>query len=157
MPNQHICVVGFKVLRNFYANCGKSVQPPLQSVKLIYQSCSRSRAAYNLTWLINLKIDLNHLWLFLVALLSTNHKCAHHCLLLLRRESWCEVFRRWCWVLGVRSPKSIACEVWSLHFQNKLYNSDSLLIVLFSFLHDTVTDYSLIMFLYVWNLIMAYI
>jgi len=35
------CVVEFKVLRNFYANCGESVQP-LQSVKLIYQPCSRS-------------------------------------------------------------------------------------------------------------------
>ena len=35
------CVVGFKVLRNLYANCGESVQH-LQSVKLIYQACSRS-------------------------------------------------------------------------------------------------------------------
>jgi hypothetical protein len=51
------CVVGLKVLRNFYANCGESVQP-LQSVKLIYQLCSRSRAAWTLTWLINLKMDL---------------------------------------------------------------------------------------------------
>jgi hypothetical protein len=30
------CMVGFKVLRDFYANCGESVQP-LQSVKLIDQ------------------------------------------------------------------------------------------------------------------------
>ena len=29
------CMVGFKVFRNFYANCGESVQP-LQNVKLIY-------------------------------------------------------------------------------------------------------------------------
>ena len=27
VPDQHICVVGFKVLRNFYPNCGESVQP----------------------------------------------------------------------------------------------------------------------------------
>jgi low affinity Fe/Cu permease len=38
-------MVGFKVLWNFYANCGESVQH-LQSVKLIDQSCSRSRAAH---------------------------------------------------------------------------------------------------------------
>ena len=61
---------------------------------------------------------------------------------------------RWCWVLGVRNPQSIACEVWSHHFQDKLYNSDNLLII---FLRDTVTDYSLIMSIYVWNLILAYI
>ena len=48
VPDQHICVVGFKVLRDFYVNCGESVQP-LQSVKLIYQPCSRSRAAWTLT------------------------------------------------------------------------------------------------------------
>ena len=54
------CVVGFKVLRNFYANCGESVQP-LQSVILIYQPCSRSRVAWTLTWLINLKMDINHI------------------------------------------------------------------------------------------------
>ena len=41
-------MVAFKVLRNFYANCSKSVQP-LQSVKLIYQPCSRSRAAWSVT------------------------------------------------------------------------------------------------------------
>ena len=38
---------------------------------------------------------------------------------------------RWCWVLGVRNPQSIACEVWSHCFQDKLYNSDSLLIIVF--------------------------
>ena len=48
VPDQHICVVGFKVLRNFYANCGESVQP-LQSVKLTYQPCSRSRVGWTLT------------------------------------------------------------------------------------------------------------
>ena len=46
---------------------------------------------------------------------------------------------------------------WSLRFQDKLYNSDSLLFVVFSLFRDTVTDYSLIMSLYVWNLILAYI
>jgi hypothetical protein len=42
------CVVGFKVLRNIYANYGESVQP-LQSVKLIDQPCSQSREAWTLT------------------------------------------------------------------------------------------------------------
>jgi hypothetical protein len=51
------CMVGFKVLQNFYANCGESVQS-LQSVKLIDRPCSRSRAAWTLTWLMNLKMDL---------------------------------------------------------------------------------------------------
>ena len=46
-------------------------------------------------------------------------------------------------------PQSIAYEVGSLRFQDKLYNSDSLLIVLVSLFRDTVTDYSLIMSLYV--------
>ena len=46
-------------------------------------------------------------------------------------------------------PQSIACEVWSLHFQDKLYNSDSLLFAVFSLFRDTVADYSLIMSLYV--------
>ena len=45
----------------------------------------------------------------------------------------------------MRNPQSIACEVGSFHFQDKLYNSDSLLIILVSLFHDTVTDYSLIM------------
>ena len=70
-------------------------------------------------------------WLFLVALLSTNHKCTHPCLLLLRTESRSEVFWRWCWVLGVRNHQSIVCEDWSLCFQDNLYNSNSLLVVLF--------------------------
>jgi hypothetical protein len=50
-------------------------------------------------------------------------------------------------------PRSIACEVWSLHFQDKLYNSDNLysLLTLFSWY------YSLMKSLYVWNLILAYI
>ena len=34
--------------------------------------------------------------------------------------------------------RSIACEVWSLRFQDKLYNSDSLLIVLVPLFRDTV-------------------
>jgi hypothetical protein len=51
-----------------------------------------------------------------------------------QRRKWCEVFWRWCWVLGLRNPRSIACEVWSLRFQDKLYNSDNLysLLILFS-------------------------
>jgi hypothetical protein len=51
-----------------------------------------------------------------------------------QRRKWCQVFWRWCWVLGLRNPQSIACEVWSLRFQDKLYNSDNLysLLILFS-------------------------
>ena len=49
-------------------------------------------------------------------------------------ESCGEVYLRCCLVLGVCSSQSIACEVWSLRFQDKLYNSDScLLIVVFLF------------------------
>ena len=36
---------------------------------------------------------------------------------------------RCCWVLGVRNPRSIACEVWSRRFQNKLCISDRLLFI----------------------------
>ena len=50
-----------------------------------------------------------------------------------QKEKVYEVCWRCCWVLGVRNPQSIACEVWSLHFQDKLYNSDSLLVVLILF------------------------
>jgi hypothetical protein len=51
-----------------------------------------------------------------------------------QRKKWCEVFWRWCWVLDLSSPRLIACEVWSLYFQDKLYNSDNLysLLILFS-------------------------
>ena len=44
-----------------------------------------------------------------------------------------EVFWRWCWVLGVRNPQSIAYEIWSLRLQDKLYNSDNLLFVVILF------------------------
>jgi hypothetical protein len=87
-----------------------------------------------------------------------------------QRRKWYEVFGRWCWVLGLRNPRAIACEVWSLHFQDKLYNSDNLysLLILFSWycywlftdevtICMEVTDYSLMKSLYVWNLILAYI
>jgi hypothetical protein len=72
-------MVGFKVLRNFYTNCGESVQP-LQSVKLIDQPCSLSRVAWTLTWLMNLNMDLIWFPYIYVALLSTNHKCTYPCL-----------------------------------------------------------------------------
>jgi hypothetical protein len=70
------CMVGYKVLRNFYTNCCESVQP-LQSVKLNDQSCSHSRAVWTLTWLMNLKMDLIFFLVISVALLSTNDKCTH--------------------------------------------------------------------------------
>ena len=50
----------------------------------------------------------------------------------------------------MRNPQSIACEVGSHRFQDKLHNSDSLLIVLFSLLRDTIIDYSLIMYIYIY-------
>jgi hypothetical protein len=51
-----------------------------------------------------------------------------------QRRKWCEVFWRRCWVLGPRNPRSIAYEVWSLYFQDKLYNSENFysLLILFS-------------------------
>ena len=127
------CVVGFKVFWNFYANCGKSVQP-LQSVKLIYQPCSRSRAAWTLTWLILFKDEIKSLfgyflwpcWVPTISVLTLAYCCSEG-------ESCGEVFWRCCWVLGIRNPQSSACEVWSLRFQNKLYNFDSLLVVVFLF------------------------
>jgi hypothetical protein len=73
-----------------------------------------------------------------------------------QRRKWCKVFWRWCWVLGLHNPQSITCEVWSLRFQDKLYNSNSTLIV-YLYFRDTVADYSLMKSLYVWNLILAYI
>ena len=38
----------------------------------------------------------------------------------------CWVFWRCCWVLGIRNPQSVVCEVWSLCLQGKLYISVSL-------------------------------
>ena len=86
-----------------------------------------------------------------MALLSTNHKCTHPCLLLLRRESCCEEFWRWCWVLGVRNPQSIACEVWSLHFQDKLYNFDNLLIVVFTWYYYWLFTYNVYIYIYIYK------
>ena len=56
-------------------------------------------------------------------------------------ESCGEVFLRCCWVLGVRNPRSIACEVWSLRFQDKLYNSDNLLIIAFMWYYYKLFTY----------------
>ena len=121
VPDQH-SVVGYKVLRNFYANCGESVQP-LQSVKLIYQPCSRSRAAWTLTWLIELKMDLNH---FLVIscglteyqpevyspLLTAAQKEKDPCLLLLRRRKlWWSLLKM---LLSSRHTQPPVDCLWSL-------------------------------------------
>jgi hypothetical protein len=57
-----------------------------------------------------------------VALLSTNHKCTHHCLLLLRRKR-CEAVEM-VLMLGVRSPQSIACGVGASVYRIELYYSD---------------------------------
>jgi hypothetical protein len=90
-------MVGFKVFWNFYVDCGERVQP-LQSVKLIDQPCSRSRAVWTLTWLMNLKMDLIRFMVIYVALLSTNHKCTHLCIMLFREEPWRGVHQ---WLPGV--------------------------------------------------------
>jgi hypothetical protein len=50
-----------------------------------------------------------------------------------QRRKWCEVFWGWCWVLSLRNPWSNVYEVWSLRFQDKLYNSDNLYSLLFLF------------------------
>ena len=67
-----------------------------------------------------------------MALLSTNHKCTHPCLLLLRRKDVWSLLKM---LLSSRrtQPQSIACEVWRLCFQDKLYNSDNLLFVVILF------------------------
>ena len=45
-----------ELLRELWLKCTTSAE-----LKLIYQPCSRSRAAWTLTWLINLKMDINHI------------------------------------------------------------------------------------------------
>jgi hypothetical protein len=60
-----------------------------------------------------------------VALLSTNHKCTHSCLLLLRSKR-CDGVKllKMVLMLGVRSPQSIACGVDASVSRIELYNSD---------------------------------
>ena len=64
---------------------------------------------------------------------------------------------RCCWVIGVRNPHSIALKYgtvvssWSCVSLIDLFNRYK------SFLHDIVAHYSIMMLLYVWNLILAYI
>jgi hypothetical protein len=55
--------------------------------------------------------------------LSANNKCTHAC------YNYCSEEK-----VGLRNTRSIACEVWSLRFQDKPYNSDNLfsLLILFS-------------------------
>ena len=62
-------------------------------------------------------------WVPTISVLTLTYCCSE--------EKVYEVCWRCCWVLGVRNPQSIACEVWSLRFQDKLYNSNILLIVVF--------------------------
>ena len=71
-------------------------------------------------------------------------------------ESCGEVYLRCCWVLGVRNPQSIACEVEAFIFR---ISCITLIVFIYcnSLLRGTVTDYSLIMSLHIWNLIQAYI
>ena len=61
---------------------------------------------------------------FLIYLLSTT--CAHHCYNHTAQRRKLQWSWRCCWVLGVRNPRSIACEVWSRRFQLKLCISDRL-------------------------------
>ena len=126
------CVVGFKVLRDFYANCGESVQP-LQSVKLIYQPCSRLRADWTLTWLILLKNEIKSLsgyflwpcWVPTISVLTLAYCCSE-------REGLWSLLKML--LSSRRTQPPVDCLwSWSLRFQDKLYNSDSLLIVFFSF------------------------
>ena len=80
-------------------------------------------------------------WVPTISVLTLTYCCSEG-------ESCGEVFWRCCWVLGVRNPQSIACEVWSLRFQDKLYNSDSLLFVLVLFF------VILLLIIYLWCLYM---
>jgi hypothetical protein len=59
-----------------------------------------------------------------VALLSTNHKCTHPCLLLLRSKRCDGVKLLKMMMLGIRSPQSIACGVGASVSRVELYNSD---------------------------------
>ena len=67
-----------------------------------------------------------------MALLSTNHKCTHPCLLLLRRRRWIKILKMM--LSSRRTQPPVDCLwSWSHCFQDKLYNSDSLLIILILF------------------------
>jgi hypothetical protein len=112
------CMVGFKVLRNFYANCGESVQP-LQSVKLIDQPWSRLRAAWTLTWLMNLKMDLICFPVISVALLSTNHKCTHPCLRCSEKNLGVEYFIDYEEFWGCDQPVR---SLWKMKMESCLHN-----------------------------------
>jgi hypothetical protein len=60
--------------------------------------------------------------LFLLMWVGTN--LYHSNQVQLKFDQWCEVFWRWCWVLGLCNPRSIACEVWSFRFQDKLLTDE---------------------------------
>jgi hypothetical protein len=57
-----------------------------------------------------------------MALLSTNHKCTHPCLLLFRSKR-CEAVEDGVDARRVRSPQSIACGVGASVSRIELYNS----------------------------------
>ena len=65
--------------------------------------------------------------LYPIYLLSTT--CAHSCYNHTAQRRKLQWSWRCCWVLGVRNPRSIACEVWSRRFQDKLCISDRLLFI----------------------------
>ena len=65
-----------------------------------------------------------------MALLSTNHKCTHPCLLLLRRR--CIKILKMMLSSRRAQPPVDCLWSWSHHFQDKLYNSYNLLIIAFT-------------------------
>ena len=81
-------------------------------------------ALFNQAYILALSLSCH---LFPIYLLSTI--CAHpyynHTAQRIKLQwSW-----RYCWVLGARNPRSIAYEVWSCRFQDKLCISDRLLFI----------------------------
>jgi hypothetical protein len=75
-----------------------------------------------------------------VALLSTNHKCTHPCLLLLRSKR-CEAVEDGVYARRMQ-PQSIACGVGTSVSRIELYNSNRI-VSLFMFLYGYYYCYSL--------------
>ena len=123
-----------ELLRELWWKCTTSAE-----WKLIYQSCSWSIAARILTCLLNWNYCVNSVvklfkdsfdyflwpcWVPTISVLTLAYCCSEG-------EGVRSILKMM--LSSRRTPQSIACEVWSLRFQDKLYNSDSLLFVLILF------------------------
>ena len=129
-----ILVNGFLML-NFYLKC-LSLIPPV--------------------FILDLVLHVNYFPIYLLSTICA-HSCYNHTAHRSQKRKLLEVYWRCCWVLGVRNPRSIACEALSCRFPLKLCISDRSFNCCKSLLHDLVAHYTIMMSLYVWNLILAYI